>query len=406
MHSNQGRSGRGAGLPDSVGLWLVVGAFGVVMMGTTLPTPLYVIYQREFGFSTLLVTIIFAVYGAGVVLALLVCGHVSDQIGRRRTLLPGIGLSALSSLVFVLAHELWPLFPARLLSGLSAGMVAGTATAAVVDLGAALGAARATVLATVTQVVGLGLGPLVGGLLAEYAPAPLRLPYLVDLGLLALAAVGVWAMPEPVHPLAARPRLRLAVPRVPAPIRGLFLRAATAGFAGFAVLGLFTAVAPSFLRVLLGLHSLTLAGGVICAVFCASGAGQVLLVPLAGRHSLPIGCAGLIAGMAWLIAGFAAEDFAFMLVGGLLAGVGQGMSFRAGLAAVNAQAPADRRADIASIYFVILYVALAVPVIGVGLAAELMGLRDAGILFSAAVALLAAGSLTAVLRTHDTANGG
>ncbi|MGW2840296.1 MFS transporter [Streptomyces sp. NPDC001493] len=385
--------------PDSLGIWLVAAAFAVTMMGTTLPTPLYVLYQEEFGFSTLMITVIFATYAVGVVVALLCCGHVSDGIGRRRTLLPGLALSMASSGIFLAASELALLFPARLLSGLSAGLFTGTATAAIIDLAGARSPERATLVATVTQMGGLGSGPLIGSLLAEYVPAPLRLPFALDLGLLVLAFVAVWIMPEPVTVTARRPRLRLARPHVPPPMRGVFLRASIAGFAGFAVLGLFTAVVPSFLRELLGVPGLTVAGAVICAIFCASAVGQVVLVPAFGPRALPVGCAGLIVGMLLLTTGFATASFGLLLTGGLTAGAGQGMSFRAGLAGINAAAPIDRRGDLASVYFTVLYVALALPVVGVGFAAELFGLRTAGIAFGVVVALLAAWTLFAVLRT-------
>lgn len=389
-------------VPTGVAVWLVAAAFTVTMLGTTLPTPLYVLYQAEFGFSTLTVTVIFATYAVGVVASLLVFGHISDDIGRRRTLLPGLALSVLSSAVFLVAQDLTLLFAGRLLSGLSAGLFTGTATAAIVDLGSRWGTGRASLLATAVQMGGLGSGPLLAGLLAEYAPHPLRLPYIIDLVLLVLVTVGVWLMPEPVADVRRSPRLRLTSPSVPAEMRGVFLRSSIAGFAGFAVLGLFTAVAPSFLAELLDLHSFALTGTVIFAVFCASTVGQVALVPQFGHRSLPVGCAGLIAGMALLTLGFAVESFGALLAGGLVAGLGQGMSFRAGLAAVNEAAPAHRRADVASTFFVVLYVALALPVVGVGVAAELLGLRTAGIAFSVLVAVLAGWALTDLLRRRRT----
>src|SRR5919108_6150771 len=99
--------------PRAVAFWLVAAAFTVTMLGTTLPTPLYVIYQRELHFSTLMVTVVFATYAAGVLAALLLAGHVSDEVGRRRTLLPGLALSLLSAVVFLAAHDLTLLFVGR-----------------------------------------------------------------------------------------------------------------------------------------------------------------------------------------------------------------------------------------------------------------------------------------------------
>src|SRR5689334_8281888 len=89
--------------------WPMIGvayAFAVTMLGTTLPTPLYPIYQRHMHFSALIVTVVFATYGIGVLAALLLLGPLSDRFGRKRILLPGLALSALSSIVFLFAQGL------------------------------------------------------------------------------------------------------------------------------------------------------------------------------------------------------------------------------------------------------------------------------------------------------------
>ncbi|MCH6160999.1 MFS transporter [Streptomyces marispadix] len=393
-------------VPRALAFWLVAAAFTTTMLGTTLPTPLYVLYQRELHFSTLMVTVVFATYAVGVLAALLLFGHVSDEVGRRRTLLPGLALSVLSSAVFLAADDLTLLFAGRLLSGLSAGIFTGTATAALVDLAGGRSTGRGSLVATVVQMGGLGSGPLVAGVLAEFEPEPLLLPFAVHLGLLVPAVAGVWFMPEPVEGAVRRPRLRVTKPGVPHGMRGTFVRAGIAGFAGFAVLGLFTAVSPSFLGKLLGIEDFALQGAVIFTVFAASAVGQIALVPKFGDTSLPLGCAGLVVGMGLLTAGFAELSFELLVTGGVIAGLGQGMSFRAGLAAVNAEAPVERRADVASTYFVVLYVALSLPVIGVGVAADLVGLRAAGIAFSVVVAVLAGSVLVALLRAGQRTGGG
>ncbi|EST37939.1 hypothetical protein N566_10220 [Streptomycetaceae bacterium MP113-05] len=399
-HLRTRASRRRLALPEGAAFWSVAAAFIVMMLGTTLPTPLYVLYQADFGFSTLMVTVVFATYAVGVVAALLFYGDVSDVVGRRRVLLGGCALSLTGSAVFLLAQDLGMLFLGRVLSGLSAGLVTGTATAAIVDLRGTRRTSRASLVATVAQMGGLGAGPLLAGVLAASAPEPLRLPYAVHLTLLLLTGLGVWFMPEPVAPVRRWAPPRRTRPTVPRAMRGVFVRSAVAGFAGFAVLGLFTAVAPTFLRELLGVRSPSVVGGVVCAVFAASTVGQVGLVPVLGRRAVPVGCGGLIVGMAVLTGGFLAESLGALLAGGLLAGLGQGVSFRAGLADVNAAAPAAHRADVASSFFTVLYVALAVPVVGVGLLAGLVGIRTAGVAFSLAVALLAGWALVAVLRSR------
>ena len=219
------------------------------------------------------------------------------------------------------------------------------------------------------------------GLLAEYAADPLRLVFIVDLCLVAIAAVLVFAIPETVE-VKPGARLRLQRLGVPAEVRSIFIRASLAAFAGFAILGLFTAVAPAFLAQVLGETSHAVLGIVVAAAFESSLLGQIAVERVGEERSLPLGCAFMILGMGLLIGGLEAESLALIVLGGVCAGIGQGLSFRAGLAAINRDAPPERRAETVSSYFVVAYTALAVPVIGVGIAADAWQLRGAGVAFA------------------------
>jgi MFS family permease len=371
-------------------------AFAVTMLGVALPTPLYPLFAVEFGFSLLTLTVIFATFAVGVIVALLLFGRLSDQIGRRLTLLPGLGLSALSAVSFLLAQGVGMLLVGRMLSGLSAGIFMGAATATLVDL-APEARGRATLVATMVSVGGVGSGPLLTGLLSQFAPSPLQLTFEVDLVLLVPAAVFVWAMPEPVAAIA-HPRVRPQKLRIPSEMRAVFVRASLAAFAGFAVLGLFTAVAPGFLSQILGITNRAIVGLVVFSVFAASTVGQTVLMRIFGSGALRGGCGGLIAGMGLLAVGLNLASLALVIAGAVVAGFGQGLSFRAGLAAVNEAAPADRRGEVASSYFVVAYVALSLPVVGVGVLAGLTNLRVASVVFAALVAALAATVLVLLTR--------
>jgi predicted MFS family arabinose efflux permease len=374
--------------PHAVGLASAGFALSIVMLGTTLPTPLYGLYRERFGFSELMITVIFATYAAGVIASLLLFGRLSDQIGRRRMLLPGLALAALSAIAFLLADGLALLLVGRVLAGLAAGIFTGTATATLVDLAGPQRREKATLTATIANMGGLGCGPLLAGLLAQWAGSPLRLPFWVYLALLVPAAIGIWAMPEPVA-ATSRLRLRPQALTVPTEMRTTFVEAALAGFAGFAVLGLFTAVAPAFLGQELGVTSPAVVGLVVFAVFAASMVGQALLEQVPESAPMPAGCVALIAGMGLLALGLALPSLALLVLGGVVAGLGHGLAFRAGLTAVNTSAPAERRAAVASSFFVVMYVAISLPVIGVGVLAQATGLRTAGLTFATVVAAVA-----------------
>jgi MFS family permease len=264
------------GVSRSTGTKLVAAAFLVTMLGTTMPTPLYPIYQQELGFGGLMVTVVFATYAVGVLAALLLVGRLSDRVGRKAVLLPGLGVAAASSLVFLIPHSLPALFVGRLLSGLSAGVFTGVATATIVDLAPDDGRARAGLLAAAVNVLGLGLGPVLAGALADVAPHPLVLPYLVHVALVGLAALALVAVPEPVGRRPGPVRWQAQRLGVPDEVRPTFVRAAVAGFAGFAVLGFFTAVSPLFLGQVLHETRHLVTGLVVFSVLGSSAAGQLL----------------------------------------------------------------------------------------------------------------------------------
>jgi MFS family permease len=239
---------------------------------------------------------------------------------------------------------------------------------------------------------------LLAGALAQFAPDPLRLSYAVHLGLLVPAAVAVVLIPEPVEVEERRLSLRLQRLSVPREMRAIFVRAATASFAAFAVMGLFTAVEPAFLAELLKLSSHLLAGAIVFGLFFFSLLGQLALELIPARRALPLGCAVLVAGSGLLAAGTAANSLALFLAGMVVAGVGIGLCFRAGLAVVNDSSPATQRAEVASSFFVVSYVAISLPIVGIGIAAQAAGLRAAGIVFTGLVAAVALAVMASLAR--------
>jgi MFS family permease len=383
-----------------LGFGLVAYAFVVTMLGTTMPTPLYPIYQAKYGFSALTVTVVFAVYAAGVVAGLLTLGPLSDQIGRRRVLLPGVLLSALGAIVFLLPGGLATLLIGRVLSGLAAGAFTGTATATLLDLAPARRRNRAGLVAAAVNMGGVGLGPPLAGVLAQYAPGPLTLCFVVDLLLLALATAGLWLVPETVD-LPENPRLRLQGLRVPPETRPIFARAVIAGFAGFAVLGLFTAISPSFLEEVLGVHNHAAVGFVVFSLLAASMVGQVLASLTDRRRALLTGCVVLAVGAACIAASLVMVSLALLVLGAVVAGIGQGASFRSALTSIGNAAPPEHRGEVSSSFFVAIYIAISLPVIGVGALEQVVGLVAAGVLFAVVIGVLALLAFASLLRHQE-----
>lgn len=371
--------------------WLVAYTFVVTMLGGALPIPLYVIYQGLWGFSAGMITVIFAVYAAGTLFALLLFGELSDRIGRRRVLLAVLVLAALSSVVFVLAQGVGWLLVARVISGVSVGLCTGTAAAALNELEPRGNNRRAALVSTASNMGGLGLGPLVAGLFAEYAPRPTILVYIFFIVLLVPAAFGILTTPETVKSQKEggfwlRPQ-RL---RVPTGIRPAFALLAAAVFCAFALLGLFSSLVPSFLGNQLQETNHAVAGAVVFLLFASATAVQLVLRGRMESHrAMGSGMVLLVAGLVLLLIAMSIPSFVWFLIGTVCCGVGVGLSFMGSLAQVNGLSPPDHRGEVLSSYFAVAYVGLTVPVIGLGVASDYVGAFVATLAFAVVVGVLA-----------------
>ncbi len=370
-------------------------AFLVTMIGTTLPTPMYGEYQDRFGFSLTMVTVIFATYAVGVLAALLVTGRWSDAVGRRPLLLAGLALSAASDVVFLAAGDTWVLLVGRVVSGISAGIYVGTATAAVLESAPPAWRQRAPLVATAANIGGLGLGPLVAAVLISIGPWPVHLSFLVHLLAALVVLVLLVGVPETVE---VRPGARLTVarPEVPSTARTTFVGAAVVGFAGFAVLGLMTAVSPRFVAEAEPGAGPVLGVSVVVTILLSSVAAQVLLTRVRLEVAVNLGCVLLATGTGLLALAIGVDSLALLLVAAVIGGAGQGLSFSKGLGSVLSRVEAHERAGTTSAFFVVAYVALSLPVVGDGLASQRFGLVPAGVAFSlgvSALALIALGAL-------------
>ncbi|MFF1706299.1 MFS transporter [Streptomyces sp. NPDC058252] len=372
--------------------------FAVCMAGTTLPTPLYGLYQEKFGFSELTVTVVYAVYAFGVIGVLLLVGNASDAVGRRPVLLSGLGFAAASAVCFLCATGLGWLYAGRLLSGLSAGLFTGAATAYVMDLAPNGGASRATFVATAANIGGLGFGPLLAGLLAQYAAWPLYLPFAVHLVLVVGSAAVLLRLPETVREPRPLSTVRPQRPGLPIQVRAVFVPAATASMVGFALFGVFTSVSPAFLAHSLHVDNHAVSGLVVALAFFASTAGQLAVGRIGVARSLPLGCAGLLAALALLAGALRWDLLPLVVLSAIVGGGGQGLTFRGALSAVAEASPPDRRAAVISALFVVAYAGISVPVIGVGLLTGPIGLEGAGLVFIACMAVLISSAAAYLLR--------
>ena len=372
-------------------------AFWITMAGTTAPTALYPLYGAEFGFSSLTVTVIFAVYAIGVVCGLLVFGRLSDQIGRRPTLVAATGLSMIAAVLFLAAQNVGVLLAARVASGFSAALITGAATAALTEFVSPQSRVRPATLALFANMGGLAGGTLLAGVLADLAPSPLRTPWAV---MLVLAAAGLIGAALTRESAAHRTGLSLQPQplHVPTEIRSDFLRSALAAGAGFAVLGVLTAVTGLFLGQVLHHSSHALTGFVVFLAFTCTALGQLLNRFLPATSALPTACAGLILAGALISAAMASETLPPLLAAALVNGLATGIALGHGLANITTHGEPQHRGAAVSTFFAILYTMLALPAIGVGVLIHQPSLRPAGEIFGGLVALLALTVLLSLIR--------
>jgi MFS family permease len=377
----------------ALGFWTVALAFLVVMAFSTVPSPLYGLYQQRDGFSSLVITIIYAAYAVGVVASLFLLGHVSDWHGRRRVLVPAVAVSILSAALFLVWRDVPGLIVARVVNGLSVGVVAATATAYLAELHAAAhpdaGPRRSQLIATAVNIGGLGLGTLISGLLAQWVGHPLTVPYVVFLVVLALSVAVLLAVPETRErpdPLPAYRRQRISVP---AAARGRFAAAAVGAVVAFGAQGLFTGLAATFLVGTLHHPSHALAGLTVFLMFWAGVALQFATVTWPVRRTLAAGIGAMLAGLVLTVAAvwLSTPSLALFLAGGALTGAGAGAVFKGAVGTVIEIAPAETRAEALAGLFLAGYVGLSVPVVGAGVALQFVSPRVTLLAFAALVAL-------------------
>ncbi|MBV9794404.1 MAG: MFS transporter [Actinobacteria bacterium] len=397
-----------AGRRHRAGFWLVAYAFAVTMAFSAVPTPLYVLYQARDGFGAFTLTLIFAVYAVGVSLSLLLAGHLSDWAGRRRMLAAAIAVNLASGVLFLTWPSVPGLLVARFVSGVSIGLLTATATAHLTELHRAGRRARgrvgpseqASAVSTAANLGGIGLGPLLAGLLAQYGPDPLHLSYLVGEGLMVAALLALMLVPETVTRPDPRPAYRPQRVSVPPASRPAFWAAGGTGAVVFSVFGLFTSLAPSFLAGTLHDRSHALAGVAAFAVFGAAALSQIMLARVPLLRLLVIGITVLVTGLALVTVAVWVASLALLLIGGVLAGAGAGATFKATVATVIAVAPDGARGEALAGLFLAAYLGLAVPVIGLGVATQYLSAPVALLIFAAA---LLAALATATRRLYRSA---
>ena len=238
-------------------------------------------------------------------------------------------------------------------------------------------------------------------MLAQWAPDPTVLPYVVGRATLAVLVVAVLAIPEPAPGRGGHWHVQR--PNVPAEIGGPFTRVALTAAALWAVAALFLSVIPSYASAILGSANLALLGAITAVMLAASCAARIAVrkgaPPIAAQAG---GLVLLAVGLLGLVLASPVHAIWLLVAGAAVAGAGHGVGFLATQDDLNGIAPAEHRAEINAAFYVCIYLGVSLSVIGVGILADAASLFTGVEVFAAVTGAAA----LVVAAWHVAAGGG
>lgn len=365
------------------------------LAASSAPTPLYRLYQQDWGFSPVLLTVIFAIYAFSLLGALLTVGSISDHIGRRPVIFGALVLLAVAMGVFVLAHGPGWLIAARLLQGFATGAATSALGAALVDVDGQ----RGPMLNSLAPLSGMAVGAVGTAALAVYAPFPLHLVYVVVLAAIAVLAFVLWLTPETGRRrdgALASLRPRIAVPQH---IRRALFLTMPINVAMWALGGFYLSLVPSVVSAATGNPS-PLVGGLTVSALTTSGTLAVFLLRRQKAETcLTFGTPVVAVGILMLVMGVHEGSAPALIAATLVIGAGFGANFLGCVRAIVPLAAPDERAELLAAFYVESYLAFSVPAILAGFSARAFGLEATADIYAAAVIMLSGGGLLAMRLT-------
>ncbi len=375
-------------------LWFLAITLLSFLAASTAPTPLYHLYQDQLHFSAVVLTLIFGVYALSLLAALLTVGSLSDHVGRKPVIFTAVLLNALAMLLFIYADSVTWLISARVLQGFATGMATAVLSATLLDTDRQQG----PLINSVAPLLGMALGGLGCGLLAEFAPAPLQLTYWLLLGLFVLQGIYVWRLPESVSPQAGAWASLKPTLHVPAQARSTLWRVLPLNTATWALGGFYASLAPSLVRTATGSTS-NLIGGSTVAALTLTGALMIFTMRnRSAKQALRLGASLLPIGLVLILLGVHSASLSLFFLGTLVAGCGFGSGFLGAVRSLVPLALPHERAGLMSAYYVLSYLAFCLPALLAGYLARTYGLLATTDGYGAVLIVLAVGALLLSLR--------
>jgi MFS family permease len=377
-------------LPQRAAFPLLAAVLFAFFFAAAAPSPLFVVFQHAWHFSSSLLTVAFAVYAIALLISLLVAGSLSDHIGRRPVVLAALVLQAVAMGLFLLANGIGGLIVARVVQGIATGIASGALSAAVVEAAPAARKRLGALITSVSPLAGLAVGALLTGVAVKFSLQPVMLVFGVLAAVFALGAAMVLWMPETVTPRAGA--LASLVPRmsIPAKARAEFARGLPVFIVVWALGGLYLSLAPSLMLHVFGIDN-GVVNGLTVAVLSGAGAiAPTLLGRLAAPRPAIAGMASIALGLGLLLAALATRSLALFFVGTAVAGIGFGGAFSALVQTLAPMAQSHERGELFAAIFVVSYLAFSLPAMLAGFLVAPLGLLNTAEGYAAVLLLIAA----------------
>jgi len=371
--------------------WTAAAVAGLSLWTSAAPTTAYPLYARTWHLTPTATTAIFAIYPIVLVVFLLIFGQLSDYIGRRATMLYGVGALLAGVLLFAIAPSVGWVYAGRALMGAGVGLALTPATAAAVEFSAHGKASRASSITTAATAAGLSLATLVGGSLIQYAPAPLHLDFWVLLGVVAAVFPFVWLMPRHTKD-ESQGRWRPRPLTVPKGSRLLYAASALAVTTGYSLGSVFLALGAQVARDLVGTSNIFVIGLVLAILSATIGVTAIAARRFPAGRQVVVGAVTTLAALTLLELSATAHSLPLFIVTTVVGGISYGLLFAGGLGLITTHAPAHHRGGTVAAVYLVAYVMQGVVAFTLGLVATASGLSTAlllGVLVIGSLAILA-----------------
>ncbi|MCK6077858.1 MFS transporter [Paenibacillus silvae] len=355
--------------------WSAAYGLFIAVMGLNLVSPIYAIYKQQWHLTPGMLSIAFAAYAIALIPTIIITGQLLSGGGFRRFLVPGLIIAMAGTLCLFFATSYPMLVIARVLQGISVGIFNGVTVAALTQLHPRQDRRQAAMVGAIAVTAGNALGPMMGGILAQYAPYPAQLPYVVHL---LLMIPGLLCLISSRAELSGRTSgYRLHMPTLPRSGTKTFSVAVLSSFVAWGITSLYGSTIPMYLNEWIGQTSYVLSGLIVAIVLIIAALAQFRSARWKLRSMGLFGTLLIGAGLLLLVVTVHTGSMICLCASIVCVGMGYGPLYAASLALVNETTSDECRADVLSLFYVGTYLGVVLPAVGLGLMTQWFGLQRA-----------------------------